>query len=303
MKIPILLIAFLSIQMIAQEYPDYLPLVREGVTWVNEKVIVSPGDTTIYYYKYEFSGFDSIETNFAGEINNACYYYTGDELDVEQDSLIAGLRNHMTSVTCVRNNAYKDNLRNNKCVFKLAMFADGGTIILYCFNEVDIYDGNFMDNVDYYLMCQDDAVETYGIEPLLTSDNFIRIDPIMIENVSCSRCAYINEQGDTAAYVVEGIGFDSYDMGDLLTPFTRKPDPDADYQEWCGLSHVVKDGQIIYKGMRYRDGAYNAIDVVVADQRRPMDDNYYDLMGRAVGKDVPTTPGIYIHNGNKIVIR
>jgi hypothetical protein len=183
------------------------------------------------------------------------------------------------------------------------MFADGGTIILYCFNEVDIYDGNFMDNVDYYLMCQDDAVETYGIEPLLTSDNFIRIDPIMIENVSCSRCAYINEQGDTAAYVVEGIGFDSYDMGDLLTPFTRKPDPDADYQEWCGLSHVVKDGQIIYKGMRYRDGAYNAIDVVVADQRRPMDDNYYDLMGRAVGKDVPTTPGIYIHNGNKIVIR
>ena len=40
-------------------------------------------------------------------------------------------------------------------------------------------------------------------------------------------------------------------MGDLLAPFTRKPDPDADYQEYCGLSHVIMDGKIIYKGMRY----------------------------------------------------
>ena len=51
--------------------------------------------------------------------------------------------------------------------------------------------------------------------------------------------------------MVGGIGFDSREMGDLLTPFTRKPDPDAEYQEWCGLSHVIKDGKIIYKGMRY----------------------------------------------------
>ena len=40
-------------------------------------------------------------------------------------------------------------------------------------------------------------------------------------------------------------------MGDLLTPFTRRPDPDAEYQEWCGLSHVIKDGEIIYKGLCY----------------------------------------------------
>ena len=34
-----------------------------------------------------------------------------------------------------------------------------------------------------------------------------------------------------------------------------------------------------------------------------MDENYYNLMGQPVGKDVPITPGIYIHQGKKIVVR
>ena len=36
---------------------------------------------------------------------------------------------------------------------------------------------------------------------------------------------------------------------------------------------------------------------------RPLDPNHYNLMGQPVGKDVPTTPGIYIHQGKKIVVR
>jgi hypothetical protein len=140
-------------------------------------------------------------------------------------------------------------------------------------------------------------------EPLLTDDNFIKVDPVEIEGVTCSRYAYLGEDGEPLAYVVEGIGFDSYDMGDLLTPFTRKPDPNADYQEWCGLCHVVKDGRVIYKGMRYTPDNMTGIDEVVADQRpRHYDGNYYDLTGRCMGTEVPTTPGIYIHNGNKICV-
>ena len=93
-------------------------------------------------------------------------------------------------------------------------------------------------------------------------------------------------------------------MGDLLTPFTRRPDPNADYQEWCGLSHVVKVGKVIYKGMRYDPNIRVGIDEVVADKvARPLDPRYYDLMGRSVGTEVPTTPGIYIHQGRKIVVR
>ena len=135
----------------------------------------------------------------------------------------------------------------------------------------------------------------YGIE-------FEEVDSVQIEGYNCSRCVYIQD-GDTLAYVVEGIGFDSRDMGDLLTPFTRRPDPTADYQEWCGLCHVVKDGKVIYKGMRYSPNNMTAIDEVVADKVvRPLDPNYYDLMGRRVGTEVPMTTGIYIHQGKKIIV-
>ena len=115
------------------------------------------------------------------------------------------------------------------------------------------------------------------------------------------RMREIGELGDTLAYV-EGIGFDSRDLGDLLTPFTLKPDPTDDYQDWWGLSHVVKDGKIIYKGMRYHESSYDGINEVVVDKSSPMDDNYYNLMGQALGKDLPVTPGIYMHHGQKICI-
>jgi hypothetical protein len=239
------ILALLGMSQVAAQEDSYLPLVREGVIWVNEKVIVNHGDTTKYYYKYEFSGLDSIETNLAGEINNACYYYTGNNLDVEQDSLIAGIRDKGGYVTCVRNDAYFKSFYDNRCLFPLTMFTDGGTIILYWLVNDDP-----IRTIEYYLRCQE-----WTDLDVLTTENFTIVDPITIDGTICNRCAFVNEQGDTAAYVVEGIGFDSRDMGDLLTPFTRKPDPNADYQEYCGLSHVIKDGKIIYKGMRFNPDA------------------------------------------------
>ena len=308
----IILLALLGMTqaVAAWDSSDYLPIVREGVKWVNEKVIINHGDTTRYYYTYEFSGYDSICTNLAGEINNACYYYTGSYLDVEHDSLIAGMRDN-GMVTFVRNNAYyalywEDmiNYVNNegkeyRLMFPLAGYTDGGTMIIYNFNNPK------WNCVGYYLYIQHAFHDLYGYEEVLTEENFTEVEPIEIEGISCSRYAYVKENGDTMCYVVEGIGFDSRNMGDLLTPFTREPDPDADYQEYCGLCHVVKDGKIIYKGMRYTPDNMTGIDEVVAEkpQARQVDDNYYNLMGQPVGKDIPTTPGIYIHHGKKIVVR
>ena len=71
------------------------------------------------------------------------------------------------------------------------------------------------------------------------------------------------------------------------------------------LCHVVKDGQIIYKGMRYAPDNMTGIDEVVVVERpcgAVLDDQYYNLMGQPVGKEIPTMPGIYIHHGKKIVV-
>ena len=299
----ITILALLGITQAAAQWDgsDYLPIVREGVKWVNEKVIINHGDTTSYYYTYEFNGKDSVGSNdMSAHLDNALYYYTGNSLDTEQDSLIAGLSDgypYLYEVSFFRNHAYDAVKTEGRNMIELPMYTDGGTRTLYRFGGWGL--------IDFFLMIQEWTHEfNPEQEVFLTSENFTEVEPIEIEGHSCSRYAYVKENGDTMCYVVEGIGFDSRNMGDLLTPFTREPDPDADYQEYCGLCHVVKDGKIIYKGMRYTPDNMTGIDEVVAEkpQARQVDDNYYNLMGQPVGKTLPTTPGIYIHHGNKICV-
>ena len=282
------LLALLGMTRAAAKREGYLPVVREGVQWVNEKVIVNHGDTTRYYYKYEFSGYD-----YTMHINKACYYYTGDNLDVENDSLIAGLMEgyYGDYATCFRNNALYKIWSEGRDMLQFNGLRDGGTTLLYLL-------GNH--GCDDYYLDMTEFGRGYGLEPFLTSGNFMEVEPITIEGIECERYAYIGEDGDTLALVVEGIGFDSRDMGDLLTPFTRRPDPADDYQEWWGLHHVEKDGEVIYWGMRSRKVEADSLDELMPD--RPQDSNYYDLMGRCWGSRVPDTPGIYIHQGKKIYV-
>ena len=283
---------------------DYLPIAREGVKWVNEKVIVNHGDTTRYYYSYEICGNDTTWPNMINKVYKACYYYTGNELDVNTDSLIAGLDSSKGFTTCGRNDAYQENCYQNKNLISFGQYTgDGQDTFLYYFLEGEGPEPDWDNTIEYYLACQQQSAPTPE-DQTLTHENFTQVDPVEIEGVTCRRWCYTGENGEPLAYIIEGIGFDSRDMGDLLTPFTRRPDPNADYQEWCGLSHVVKDGQIIYKGMHYRHGAFTGIDKVVSEQsRRAWDGNYYNLMGQPVGTEVPTTPGIYIHQGKKLVVR
>jgi hypothetical protein len=272
-----------------QTYDDVLDLSSPGMIWVNEHVTVNHGDTTCQYYTYRFQKNNSSDIHLWDYYD--CLYREVDGSSVGEDSVIANLYDRYSLFP---------RFIDNKAFSKMA--AQGRNLIDFTVNTAG---GQFL-----YLQCENEMVDLSRYymarqsEPFLNHDNFIEVEPLIIEGVSCSRYAYLGEGSDTLAYVVEGIGFDSYDMGDLLTPFTRRPNPDADYQEYCGLSHVIKDGKIIYKGMRYRQGAFTGIDEVVADgARRPLDPHYYDLMGQPVGHDVPTTPGIYIHQGKKIVVR
>ena len=55
---------------------DYMPLISEGVKWVNERVTVNHGDTTCYYYTYEFKGNHPV-TGIWGLQRKALYRYEG----------------------------------------------------------------------------------------------------------------------------------------------------------------------------------------------------------------------------------
>ena len=270
----------------------YLPVIREGVKWVNEYVEISDEGTTSHYYSYEFKG-NHPELDVYNRVFKAVYSknYDANGVSYSDETLVAGLREDEACILSFKNEplGWMNNLIN------FYTYQGNDDVRLLHENLEGMWD------IDYYINNQ-----SYPHMNLLTTDNFVKADPIEIDGVLCSRIAYIGEQGDTLAYLVEGIGIDSYDLGDLLTPFTKYPDADCGecYQEYCGLSHVVKDGKIIYKGMRYRDDVLSGINEVVTDTaRHSMDDNYYNMMGQPMGKDVPSAPGIYIHQGKKIVVR
>ena len=279
-------------QAVAQN--NYLQLVREGVKWVNEKVIIDHGDTTSYYYVYEIQGDDPDWHWYQEGTPKLCHYYTGNQINVNNDSIISslGTKEYGKVIACFNNWALEETEKENRNIL-MRMFwvgMDDGERLYEFYHNFPNY------TAQCYINCQTEPT-------VLTNDNFTSVEPIEIEGIQCNRYAYVGDDGEVKAYVVEGIGFDSRDMGDLLTPFTRKPDTDADYQEYWGLCHVVKDGQIIYKGMRYNPDNLTGIDELDADKARQTDGNYYNLMGQPMGKQLPTTPGIYIHYGKKIIVK
>jgi hypothetical protein len=233
-----------------QNYSEdrYMPLIREGVKWVYERVTVNHGDTTCSYYTYEFKG-NHPEKDNQGYTYKALYRYEGlnHELDVENDSLVAGLRENNANIYFFRNEPWNQ------------VVSQGRNMINLNQEKMLYYQMKLGFCESYYLYYHNDII-IGG-----------KIDPIMTDGYLCNREVF-SKNGKQLGYVVEGIGFDSYDMGDLLTPLTRKPDPNAEYQEWCGLSHVIKNGEIIYKGMRYNESNFTLAGDVDTDGRVTMDD-------------------------------
>jgi hypothetical protein len=220
------------------EFPE---LVREGIQWVNERVVIEHGDTTRSYYTYEIDGWN----DWAYRL---CHYYEGESFDSENDSVIAALMPCYGGVNVMYNNAIT-NLRKNSPERLMMKWFVHNISALYTFVPYEVYES---------VLCGSNPINFFNLMQTgddLTLDNFVEVEPVMIDGQRCKRYAYYGDGDEPLCYIVEGIGFDSRDMGDLLTPFTRKPDPDADYQEYWGLSHVIKDGQIIYKGMRYKEPA------------------------------------------------
>ena len=227
-----------------------MPMVREGMQWVFEKITVDNGKTTSQYYTYVIDGEDPRGVPSSEEYiprykkAKFCRYYDGTTPEGHGGEIVSSLRETQyngPSVAAIDNTVMDKVARDGRNLMRFIYpFSDDNNAF-----ELYPFDHEYpQENVSTYIARQ--------LAPrILTADNFKLIEPVEIDGYSCNRYAYFDENGQVQCYIIEGIGIDSRDMGDLLAPFTRKPDPEADYQEYCGLSHVIMDGRIIYKGMRY----------------------------------------------------
>ena len=99
------------------DYSDYMPIVQEGVKWVNEKVIINHGDTTSYYYTYEIQGDDTEWHQYSYGNAKLCHYYTGETIDYSNDSIISSLEestNVGKDITCFDNWAFDKVVREGR---------------------------------------------------------------------------------------------------------------------------------------------------------------------------------------------
>ena len=221
-----------------------MPMEREGMQWVFERVTIDHGVTKSEYYTYEIGGKDArgdissenYEKIYAGA--RYCRYYEGVKPNGDGE-IVCSLKWGNSDERAIDNTVMDKVAGEGRNLMRRMFVMADNMELLYYFDHK-----NPESVLRQYINWQ--------VAPkILTAENFTLVEPVEIDGYSCNRYAYVDESGQVQCYIIEGIGIDSRDMGDLLAPLTRKPDPEAEYQEYCGLSHVIMDGKIIYKGMRY----------------------------------------------------
>ena len=278
-------------QAAAQEY-EYVPFVREGVKWVyyyiNEPSPVHGVDPDLalgkVFLTLEFKG----DTVIGGKTYKAMHKYYGNSINNENDTIPVYLREDNKVVYGIMLGGPES--LNRDCflgygfddIFFLNIW-DGNEFVLYDFNDTQHYYESFFNSSDS--------------DPNNELLSFLYSDTITLGSKPAKRNIFKYRFNNIC--FIEGIGYDGQNSGYPLAYMYSELMSDPPFH----LSHVIEAGQIIYKGMCYSPDNMTGIDEVVADQRpRQYDDNYYNLMGQPVGKDIPSIPGIYIHHGKKIVI-
>ena len=288
------------IQAIAQDY-EYVPFVREGVKWVyfynNDfawNVLDMPEG--VQYYTFEMKGDVQIGDKFYKPVILTHYIdENGKENEVE-DFVPVFLREEDKVVYAIQ----ADGIQHPQCpvgIHQYIGYPNQGIPLPAPLEEFVLYDFNDPKSFyDTFFAEKNHWCESEGFGPYV---EYVGTDMVPMGNRQ-SKCHYFNFVYSDVNKIVEGVGYDGR-AGMPLFYFER-------FTSGLGvmyyLSHVIEDGEIIYKGIYYKPEIHVGIDEVVADRSaRVSDNNYYNLMGQPMGKDVPTTPGIYIHNGKKIVVR
>ena len=280
---------------------EYVPFVREGVKWIYYydnpfSPEVLDMDSYVQYYSFEMKGDYLIGDKHYKQV---CLTHYLDENTKEVEEFIpVYLREEDKVVYAI----YPDGIRHPQCPVGIGSYvgdndnefsAPTDEFVLYDFNDpISLYDSVFYE--------RDHAHPNYPVKYV----RYVDSDFINVGKNQCKRHHY-EYHFDAFEYsyqskIIEGIGYD----GSAGFPLFYFEDfgYGYHYQVKYYLSHVIEDGEIIYKGAYYNPQIRVGINEVMVDKARQMDENYYNLMGQPVGKDVPTTPGIYIHQGKKICV-
>jgi len=273
-------------QAVAQEY-EYVPFIREGVKWVFcyrnpfvEGALDMPEG--IQYYSFEMDGEVLIGDKYYKPVRLTHFVDKNGYSKEVEDFIPVYLREENKIVYAIM----PDGILHPKCpvgFFSFISPPNHDLPITTTNQEFKLYDFN-------------DPTSLYGTSVYA---EYVGANIETIGHHQC-KCHHYNWAYDENSVIIEGIGYD----GGAGFPLFYFEFFITGLQVTYGLSHVIEDGEIIYKGRWYDPDIHVGIDEAIADgTSRPADPNYYNLMGQPVGKDVPTSPGIYIHNGKKIVVR
>ena len=279
-------------QVNAQEY-EYVPFVREGVKWV---YFYENYYSTLYGYDENLAlGKDYLtleikgDTIIDGKTYKAMHKYSGSAIDWGHDTIPIYLREEDKVVYGIVPD----------CMLYYDCFVGYGPEYLL----MDGLYGQIYTGQEFVLYDFDDTKSYYESEKMFDPSvfdrkifSYIGSDMITVGKNQVTR--HLINRWNLEDYLIESVGFDGHNSGFTLHYFYSMTYADARFH----LSHVVENGEIIYKGIYFDPDNHDGIDEVEADQNRVVDDNYYNLMGQPVGKEVPQTPGIYIHNGRTICI-
>ena len=262
---------------------NYVPFVREGVKWVyyyyngDDYYPADPNLASgMVYLNLEFKG----DTVINGKTYKAMHKYYGEAINEENDTIPIYMREEGKVVYAIVPD----------CKFYLDC-----PIGNY---EGSAEDFNAMEQGREFVLYDFSDPVAYWNQAFNQQDWLTGIDTITVGKHLAKR--YTGEHWGRF-YIIEGIGFDAsscYTLCFFMPMSTGYGDV------YFGLSHVIEGGEIIYATDNYDPDHWTGINEVDAEKtQRSLDPRYYDLMGRALGTEVPTTPGIYIHQGKKIMVR
>ncbi|MBP5316046.1 MAG: hypothetical protein J6Y87_09325 [Muribaculaceae bacterium] len=305
-KFIVFIVALLGISVVSSAGDNQYPIAKEGKKWVYYYPYTEVDQVRFYPISYEFEG-DTV-------IQDATYLILWEDKTTPiYDSnrrYIVDYKRERKQEAYVRDVFQPSGiLRQTVCARRAGSLKpltgvfwqadeNGGTYVVYWFPFVQEH----FDDAKLTKAQRDELFTFTGTETITLENGEQRTcwktkEPYrkLIEGIGYVTTAWVNGPGTH--------NFIDLDIFDYNPNSPRHPI----------LSHVTEYGQIIYKGESYDiiqrtafdpdnaqrgDTGVNDIPVVETEDG---DAPYYDMQGRSVA--APTQPGIYIHNGQKVVVK